>query len=204
VYQNPADGTLGFNYLFTRTGGVSDLARATIGSLSNPWLGVTISDTGAYGTGSSTAAPLAPDWADGYPLFLSRAAASSGAGISITWESGNQGTYLNSSVNSASGRNDYSADIFFVTDATAYAATNVGLLDSGAVSQSQALAPSGVPEPASLVMIIFGLAGMGLLCLARRRRANARAVLDAESEIDEPWVISLPQAEACRSKRLAA
>jgi len=164
VYENQTDGTLGFNYLFTRTGGGSDLAAATIGSsATNPWLGVTISNAGAYGTGSSTTGGGTPSWTDGYPITLSEAL--SGSGIAITWLQGDQGTLLDSP-------SDHSADIFVVTNAKTYGRTNVGLLDSGDVSRAFALAPSSVPEPTGLVAL-FGLAGMGLVGLVWRRRKPA-------------------------------
>ena len=171
VYVNPATGFLAFEYVFTNTtvlpggappgGPVLDLAKATIGDpVAKPWLGFAIFNCGADGSGASTAVG-APSWADGDPYSIDRDGTAAGEGLTINWKLSNNGTVIRNAV-------DVSALIFFETDAKYWTTTDVGILDSGAVSDARAYAPSLIPEPASLSLL--GLGGLALL-LKRRRRS---------------------------------
>ena len=171
VYVHPVTGFLAFDYVFTNTtvlpggappgGPVLDLAKATIGDpVAKQWLGWTIFNCGADGSGSSTGVG-APQWADGDPYSIDRDLTVAGEGLTINWKLSNNGTVIRNAA-------DISAHIFFETDAKYWTTTNVGILDSGEVSDAQAYAPSLIPEPASLSLL--GLGGLALL-LKRRRRS---------------------------------
>lgn len=178
VYVNPGTGFLAFEYVFTNTtvlpggappgGSVLDLAKATIGDpVSKQWLGWTIFNCGADGSGTSTALPVALTWSDGDPYSIDRDLTAAGEGLTINWKLSNNGTVIrNPSPGNPAG--DWSAHIFFETDAKYWTTTSVGLLDSGVVSDARAYAPSLIPEPASLSLL--GLGGLALL-LKRRRRS---------------------------------
>lgn len=156
VYRDPATNFLGFQYQFTSTG-ASDLIRATIGSNANEWSGITIFNAGANGGGASTPGEVAPVWSDGNPYFILRDPTDSGEGVTFQWRVQSRGTRL-------AGPDDFSALIFLETDATLYQVTDVGLIDSGAVSSAQAFAPA-IPEPTTLTLL-----GLGGLALLRKRR----------------------------------
>lgn len=163
VYRDPATNFLSFQYTFTNTG-ASDLLRATIGSPQQEWLGWNISDAGADGSGASTAGEVAPVWTTGDPFFLLRDPLATGAGVTIQWRVGSSGTRL-------AGPDDISSLIFFETNAPTYQLTNVGLINSGAVSSAQAFAPAPlstiIPEPATIVLLGIGIFGAAA---SRRRR----------------------------------
>jgi hypothetical protein len=164
VYKDPSNGDLGFSYSFTMSGG-NDIQRATIGDETQPWNNVTISDAGSFGTGSSTATGNAPDWADGYPIFLSRDPGNLGESVAIQFNEISAGTYLY--------QGGYSANVYFVTNATSSVLATVALSgDGGAQSTALAYAPApvSVPEPSTLILLVGGLGGMGLVRLVRRSR----------------------------------
>ena len=156
VYQDPVSGNLGFQYHFTSTGS-SDLVRATLDGAA--WQGVTITDAGADGTGSSTPGPFPPAWSNGDPYFLGRDPSTYGEGLSIQWQVFGQGTVLRAG--------DASSQIFYDTMAQTFAVGNVGLINGGAVSYAQGYAPGDVPIPEPGALIVF--AG-GLVGFRRRRR----------------------------------
>ncbi len=165
VWRNPVDNTLTFQYHFTNVGLslTRDLIRATIGDVSQPWAGYAITDAGSDGSGSSTDGGGAGiNWTDGDPAFLLRDPVGSGEGLTIQWRDNSNGTVLRNT------SSDFSALIWFATDATDYQLTDIGLLDSGLIGSAQGYAPLAtyvIPEPTSLAL--FGLLGLGLI---RRRR----------------------------------
>ncbi len=168
VFSDSADPTtrtgLLFAYQWTRTIGDTALVRATIGDPSNPWLGVTITDAGADGSGSSTLGGTAgQEWTDGDPNFLLRdpGPVAGGEGLTVQWRAVSGGTVLVA--------NNTSSIAWFLTDATNFTLTDVGNLDGGVTADSRALAPA-VPEPGTLALLGFGLAGIGAV---RRRRKMA-------------------------------
>jgi hypothetical protein len=167
VFQDPNTGFLAFAYQFTNTTTTGPfppaLIQATIGDPSGPWLFANILDAGSDQLGSSTPAPLAPNWSDGDPYALLRSSAASGGDVSILWSVLNQGTLI-------APPSDFSALIWFATDALDYQLTNVGLVDGGAVGTAQAFAP--IPEPTSLVLYGMGLGMFGLVMTARRKRSS--------------------------------
>jgi len=163
VYVDPGTGFLAFDYVFTNTtaGAVVDLAKATIGNPTvRPWLGFTIFNCGSDQSGTSTGVG-ATSWIDGDPYSIDRDGTTAGEGLTINWKLSNTGTVIRNPA-------DFSAHIFFETDAKWHTKTDVGVLDSGAVSNAKAYAPSLIPEPASLSLL--GLGGLALL-LKRRRRS---------------------------------
>jgi hypothetical protein len=163
VYRNPSNSQLTFEYQFTNTG-TSDLVRAALDA--GPWVGVTIYDAGADGTGASIAGSVGPDWTNGDPIYIGRDQTSYPY---IQWEANDQGTDL---IGPSSGD---SANIWFSTDATNYQVSYTGLVGGGAISSADLLAPATVtvvPEPITTFALGFGLAG--LVGYIRRRRMASK------------------------------
>lgn len=157
------DNTLTFGYEFTNTSPlpVKDMVSATIGDPTQPWLGYVISDAGSDESGQSTGGLDPVDWTDGDPSSIGRDPTISGEGLQIRWRDAGAGTVIRNSA-------DYSALVWFDTDAVDYQLTDIGILDSGLTADAQGYAPlavSTIPEPASLAL--FGLLGLTLM---RRRR----------------------------------
>ena len=152
VYRDPSTSRLTFEYQFTVAS--SDVAQASFAAA--PWVGVVISGAGADSTGHSTAAGQAPVWTNGDPMILTRAANSS---LVIQWDADSHGTLL------FGATSDYSANIWFSTDATAYQTSHTGLLDSGAVALANVLAPASpvpfVPEPVTMFGMLLGVGALG-------------------------------------------
>ena len=163
VYKNPSNSLLTFEYQFTNTG-TSDLLAAEFDP--TPWVGVTINDAGADGSGHSLAGSTSPDWTNGDPIFIGRDQSSYPF---IQWEASNQGTAL---IGPSSGQ---SANIWLSTNATSYQMSYTSLSDGGAIASVDLLAPGAsstpaipavIPEP---VTMLAGLQGLGLLLICRKK-----------------------------------
>jgi len=143
--------TNGSNYLFAykitnSASSTRTITEATIGDLTNPWLGWTISSTGAQLSGGHSTGT----WTDGSPYRLSRDLDDDGAGLRITWY-GNYTTRLKAG--------DYSSLFWFVTNAPSYTTTVVSIHDSGASGTAEGYAPA-VPVPSAFLGLL-SLAGTG-------------------------------------------
>jgi hypothetical protein len=157
---------LAFAYKFTNTPNTTspnEIVRITIDDPSQPWAGVTISDAGADGTGSSTPQGTI-NWASGDPYDLDRDPSFSDPGIQFKVLS--NGTELVSS----STESDTSSTIWFATNAKSFRPTGVGLSDGGDTGTAQAYGPA-VPEPSTLLLLLIG-SGCGLFAI--RRRASVK------------------------------
>jgi PEP-CTERM motif len=162
VFQDPISKNLAFAYKFTNTPNTTspnEIVRITINDPSQPWAGVTISDAGADGTGSSTPQGTI-NWSTGDPYDLDRDPSFSDPGIQFKVLS--NGTELVSS----STRSDTSSTIWFATNAKSFRPTGVGLSDGGDTGTAQAYGPA-VPEPTTLLLLLIG-SGCGLLAIRRR------------------------------------
>lgn len=158
-----ASGGLGFTYQFNLSGDIPELHKASWSP--NGWSGITISDAGSNGTGSSTAAPDGPNWTNGDPFEIDR---DSGAlpFPSVIWEHAVVGGGL---AGTSLVGNNFSAVIFFKTNATAWQNGVVGLLDGGAVGTAAIFNPGvAIPSPSAVVLGIIGMAPLAF----RRRRTS--------------------------------
>lgn len=158
-YLNGVDGTggLGFTYQFFVTGTTNPVGNGLIRASFNsdpPWEGTIISDVGSNGAGSSSLALNAPTWTDGDPFQITRTSAGTPA---IAFSVGEAGTQIKGG--------DYSAVVFFETDATTWQQSDTGLQDSGNVGEVEIFA---VPAPAGALLGVIGLATIGWV---RRRMA---------------------------------
>jgi len=166
VFANSA-GELAFSYTFNNLNvpgtAATDIQRTTVNGPNNPWTGVNIFDAGADGSGHSTAV-VGPfgTWTNGNPMDIQRNAINNGLGIDFS--------VLSSGTELLSPTSDQSATIWVTTDATRFAPTNVGLSDNGLVGTSLAYAP--IPEPATLFLIIVGMACAGVSVAVQRRRQS--------------------------------
>jgi hypothetical protein len=157
VYQNPSNSQLTFEYRFTDTGS-SDLLCAEFDP--TPWVGVTIYDAGADGTGTSVAETVSPDWTNGDPIFIGRDQSSYPF---FQWDANGQGTAL---LGPSSGA---SANIWLSTNGTGYQMSYTALLDGGAVGSVDLLAPAGVAVVPGPMSILAGLQGLGMLLVFRKK-----------------------------------
>ena len=158
LYQNGV-GQYAFSYqLFNTSTSGSDMTSATIGDETEPWKGLTISETGADQSGLSVG-----DWTDGSPLAISRDTTSSGEGLRISFYNIFSGDGV-----TLDGTDGKSAVVWVVTGATSYTTTNVSILDSGYGGEAHAYAP--IPEPAMLTLL--GVGGLSLLVWGWRKRAR--------------------------------
>ncbi|HUU22449.1 MAG TPA: hypothetical protein VM389_07920 [Phycisphaerae bacterium] len=165
VYAGPP-GILGFEYVFTNTSsipGIPTVVRATIGSVTSPWLGFSIVDAGADASGSSTAGGGPITWTDGDPFSILRDPTSSGEGITFEWRVLSLGTVLR-------GPADVSSEIWVDVVASQFTVANVAILDSGSVASAKGYVPAIIPEPITLSAGIASLCMLGGY-LRKRRQA---------------------------------
>ena len=144
--------------------------RFTINDPTDPWAGVTITQAGSDTSGLSTPVTTGPfgSWTTGNPFSYQRDAVDQGISTNFTF--GGSGTQLTFSP----ARNDTSAVLWFVTTATSFRRTNVGLTDNGTVGTANALAPQ-VPEPST--MLLAALAGVGcIIAVLRHGRKSVTSV----------------------------
>lgn len=159
-----SSGGLGFAYQFALDQSYTFDALESASYAPTGWAGVTIFDTGADDSGSSTAVPppgIPPagfaNWTDGDPYTIRRD--SSTAAPEIRWTGTLGGTEINGG--------ETSSIIWFETDATFWSRGIVTLLDGGVGGAAHILVP-GIPEPTGAVLVLIGLASVGYV---RRRIA---------------------------------
>lgn len=166
VYRDPSNGFLAFVYQFDNSSTITDdLARATINDPSDPWTPFTILDAGADGSGHSSSPGGATTWTNGNPFYLQQDVGD--FGIVVQFDFGNLGTILDSP-------SDFSAPIWFATNALNFSTTGIGLSDSTAVGTATAYGPAtgvlGTPEPSTVAIAL--IAG-GFLAFSWRRRRRS-------------------------------
>jgi len=149
--------------VFNDTESKRSVTHLTIGDTTNPWLGWTISDAGAWLKRGDKGGHSTGAWKDGSPFFLLRESETQGAGLAVYWNYAGLGTRLKPG--------DYSSVFWFVTDAPSYRTTDVAILDGCASGQAVGLAP--VPAPAVLVGILSLVPALAFV-LRRWRRKTTR------------------------------
>jgi hypothetical protein len=161
VWKN-ASNQLTFEYQFNEQG-TSEIETASFDS--TPWVGVTISDAGADGTGHSCPDSGSPyTWTNGDPATISRNAGTFAPYIS--WSQTPYGTYLIGGANTG-----LSANIWFSTTDTGWAWSDTSLQDSSATGEVVLLAPGStpaidppspsVPEPLTMAGVLLGVGALG-------------------------------------------
>jgi hypothetical protein len=158
VYKDPVTGFLTFVYQDTVSPtSTESVVRLTLADL---WLdaGLSITDHGADGSGSSTPAADA-HWSNGDPRFMIWEAQDINIQFRSPVGAGTEGTVL-------APPGDYSANMFFATNATSYTTANAGISD-GVTANAPYLGPGAVPEPSSIALLLAGLLG-GLAFWKRR------------------------------------
>jgi len=154
-----SSGGLGFAYTFTLDPAYSHDGMESASFSPAQWAGVTIFDTGADGSGSSTAqdTPALPPggfaaWTDGDPYTIRRDGSTEAPELRWTGELG--GTTIEGGQNSSI--------VWFETDAKAWDRSIVSLLDGGVGGSAYILSPATViPEPAGTVLVFLGLTTIG-------------------------------------------
>lgn len=162
-YVNGVDGSggIGFAYKFTLDPAYDDDGLESASFAPDTWAGVTIFDTGADNSGSSTDAdtPAIPPagfttWTDGDPYTIKRDGSTEAPELRWTGELG--GTTIEGGQNSSI--------VWFETDTTDWTRGIVSLLDGGVGGAAHIFVP--IPEPVGTVLVFLGLA---TACFFKRR-----------------------------------
>jgi hypothetical protein len=167
VYRNVNTGMLAFSYITEADVANSRyIVRATLDGLG--WGSTAITNAGAdTSAGSSGTGLVVPEWTNGAPIFIARPEYSPTA---PEWQFQIPRVPVlpnDPSIGTVIGPNNRSAEVWFVTNATAYTTGFIGYLDSGSTGRAEVLSP--VPDPASLALL--GMATGGLALIRRRRPA---------------------------------
>jgi hypothetical protein len=189
VWQDHITKQLAFTYVLNNLAPPSanppatDIVRATINDLTDPWGPFAIVAAGSDPNSGGHSTPINGFWGgwnNGVPFDVTRSG--SDFGVAIEFNPLNSGTQLdfpstNPLSNVTPPFGDRSALVWFATDATKFNTTNVSLSDNGHVGTGKAFSPNtvqgpfGGPEPSSLVLAALGGLG-GTLALWRRRRLS--------------------------------
>lgn len=157
IFLNGSDATggLGFTYEFSVTSTVPALGELVRASLAPDWAGVTFSDVGsiAGSAGSTTGASGVPSWTDGDPYSIRR---DSTGGVAINFRVDD--TLSSDTFGTSIGAGQTSALVWWETDAKTFAISSASLIDGGV---GGAVAVYAVPEPATLLLGMIGLGGVG-------------------------------------------
>lgn len=144
-----ATGGLGVAYRITlANNSAPNLVRASLSQ--SEWIDVAVALAGSDSSGSSSLAPSVVTWSNGDPYFIER----DGVTGAPQWafRVGANGTDLDAG--------EFSALVWFETDAQVPNEASIALLDGGAAGAARVI---GIPEPTTL-------AGLGLISLVALRR----------------------------------
>jgi hypothetical protein len=155
-----ATGGLGFTYRFAVTSTTSAGEGLVRVSFAPDWAGVAFSDVGSDASGSATAGTGSLTWTDGDPYSISR---NTGGAVSVNFAvddaTGGSGTLGN--IIFAPG--DYSALVWWETDAHSFSISEAALIDGGLDGN---VAVYAVPVPGA---VLLGAMGLGLVGWVRKR-----------------------------------
>ncbi|MBC7835398.1 MAG: hypothetical protein H7Y88_09915 [Phycisphaerales bacterium] len=158
VYRNPDTGFLTFQYEYNASAGNNTpVVRAT---MNGQWLNFDVLDAGSDASGNSGSGDPNAEWTDGDPLFLARAP-DDGA-PNVQWRAFGLGSALNAG--------DFSANVWFATNATEWEQQDMAWIDTAQVGEGLILAPAPaqvIPLPSAAGL---GALGMGLAVSYGRRR----------------------------------
>lgn len=147
VYAEPDTGFLSFGYVFALTDmNEAGIVRATMGG----WAGVQITDVGADASGNSGTFDGTPEWLDGDPLNIARDPFSEG--LAFQWRDAIGANLIGTVI----GPGDLSSVIFVSTTLSQFTRAEVDMIDTTITGESEVLVP--IPEPASIALIVAGLA----------------------------------------------
>lgn len=148
-------GGLGFTYEFAVTSTIPALGELIRVSFGPDWAGVTFSDVGSIAgvAGSTTGASGTPSWTDGDPYSIRRG---STGGVAINFRVDD--TLTSDTFGTGIGAGQTSALVWWETDATTFGISSASLIDGGVGGD---VAVYAVPEPATLLLGMIGLGGVG-------------------------------------------
>jgi hypothetical protein len=154
VYKDSLTGQLGFDYVFTFTGGTEFLSLAQF--LGPTWhYNINILSAGADASGSSTGVGT-PSWSDGDPYDIRRDVTGN---LIVDFSSGGDGTILDTA-------GQKSARIFITTaSGTMFTTAGVKMLNTGADTTANAYVPV-VPEPG--IALLWGIGSLVLWVYRQR------------------------------------